>query len=336
MTTILPGSATLSTSRQEAGRKALSMNTAVSTSTTTRSPGDTFLAPLARARIFSMMVMPMSSSPVAECGGSAVKLLIDARELFEPEKAVEVGEQVAVRRGWLRRLSRILGLQSVIIIPHRPSGGAECPAGIGDETDAEAAEFVKIEHRRDTGAIVVDRCIDGADEASDLVGAQLPLWEDHVGAGVEISLRAAYRLLEAAADGAACVGARHQYEIPVKLVTHPRCAADLGHRLGERKQLLTLNMTTALRFDLILDEKAAGARLDDGVDRSHRIERIAVTGIGIDHYRNRYRLADVAADARRFAHGYETDIGFAEHADRDAIARDADHLESGALQDLGR
>src|SRR5579863_1578175 len=41
------------------------MNTAVSTSTTMRSPGDTFLVPPARARIFSVIVMPMGRSPDA-------------------------------------------------------------------------------------------------------------------------------------------------------------------------------------------------------------------------------------------------------------------------------
>jgi len=95
-------------------------------------------------------------------------------------------------------------------------------------------------------------------------------------------------------------------------------------------------MAAAFGFDLILDEEAAGAGLDHGVHRPHRVERVAIAGIGIDHDGDRYRFADIAADPRRLAHRDEADIRLSEHADRDAIARDTDDFEAGALEDLGR
>src|SRR5260221_2492363 len=73
-----------------------------------------------------------------------------------------------------------------------------------------------------------------------------------------------------------------------------------------------------------------------GVDRSHRVDRVAIASVGVDHDGDRHRLADVAADAHRLAHRHEADIGLAEHADRDAVTRDADHLEAGTLEDLRR
>ena len=99
---------------------------------------------------------------------------------------------------------------------------------------------------------------------------------------------------------------------------------------------MPLNVAAALGLDLILDEEAAGAGLDNGVDRSHRVDRVAIAGIGVHHDGDRHRLADVAADTRRLTHGDETDIGLAEHADRDAVTRDADHLEARTLEDLRR
>ena len=58
-TTIFSGSATFRTSRQYSVEKLLSNRTAVSTLTTTKSPGLTFGTPPARASIFSTMVIAM-------------------------------------------------------------------------------------------------------------------------------------------------------------------------------------------------------------------------------------------------------------------------------------
>ena len=60
--TTFDGSATFSTRRQPSGRNDRSIRQAVSTSTTATSPGETFGNPPARARIFSVMVMPMVAS----------------------------------------------------------------------------------------------------------------------------------------------------------------------------------------------------------------------------------------------------------------------------------
>src|SRR4051812_49284520 len=65
MITTFDGSATFSTLRQPSGRNDRSSRQAVSTSTTATSPGDTFANPPARARIFSVIVIPMALLPPA-------------------------------------------------------------------------------------------------------------------------------------------------------------------------------------------------------------------------------------------------------------------------------
>src|SRR5512134_1364172 len=88
------GSRTFWISRQRLAMKLLSIMTTVSTSTVTRSPGDTFFWPLFLASIFSAIVIPISC-PVVSAARIAALQRVELRHAHEVvqflERHLEVG-----------------------------------------------------------------------------------------------------------------------------------------------------------------------------------------------------------------------------------------------------
>jgi hypothetical protein len=69
------------------------------------------------------------------------------------------------------------------------------------------------------------------------------------------------------------------------IATRVDCGFDLGHHLDRRDHLLALEMPAALREHLVLDLDRVGAGALEQLDGTPHVERVAESGVGIDHQR---------------------------------------------------
>ena len=92
-------------------------------------------------------------------------------------------------------------------------------------------------------------------------------------------------------------------------------------------------MAAALGEILILELDGVGAGAFEQAHRTLDVERIAITGVGVDHEMSADPVADQADGIDHLAQADEADVGPAEPRIGDGRARDVHRLEAGLLGD---
>ena len=148
--------------------------------------------------------------------------------------------------------------------------------------------------------------------------------EKYVCAGLDIGFRAVERALEAFdGDG---VGARDDHQVGVG--ARVGGGLDLRDHLAARHDLLALEMAAALWEHLILDLDRVCAGTLEHLYRAAHVERIAESGVGIDHQRLGEHVADRGDVIDKLRERDETVVGNAEIRVRDARAGDVGGVEA--------
>ncbi len=153
------------------------------------------------------------------------------------------------------------------------------------------------------------------------------LGEDHVGAGLDVALRALDRGL-LALDGVR-VGARHDHEVVVGAAVHR--GLDAVHHLGRADQRLARAVAAALGLHLVLEVAARGTGADQVGDGARDVESRAPAGVGVDEQRQVARRGDAAHVLADVVQRGDAEVGQAERSVGDAGAREVDRAEAGAL-----
>ena len=103
--------------------------------------------------------------------------------------------------------------------------------------------------------------------------------------------------------------------------------SELGQPLVARYHLLAGHVPAPLRPHLVLEEQAGGAGGLPQLDGAHRVEGVAVAGVGVD---DDHRLGHRRADAA----GHLGHLDLREHAHVGAPEQRAGHGEAGEEHDL--
>ena len=153
------------------------------------------------------------------------------------------------------------------------------------------------------------------------------LGEDHVGAGLDVTLRALDRGL-LALDGVR-VGARHDHELSVGAAVHRGLDA-IDHLVGGDERLAG-TVAAALRLHLVLEMAAGRAGADQVRNGAGDVEGRAPAGVGVHQQRQvagRGDAPDVLADVVQAG---DAEVRQAERRVRDAGAGKVQGAEAGPL-----
>src|SRR5437899_9793570 len=155
--------------------------------------------------------------------------------------AIEAGEGVHVtERMPLEPLGEaLLGQRPLVPERHgeivdRLDGGAKRRAGHDRYGDAELLPLGEAEPRRHAGLVVEDPALHLATHPAHLLDTRRAFDEREIGAGLEVGVGAANRLVERAAGGAAGVGTRAEDEVRIELASHGVCRSRLAYGLLDR------------------------------------------------------------------------------------------------------
>src|SRR5699024_3323559 len=155
------------------------------------------------------------------------------------------------------------------------------------------------------------------------------LGEDQVRSGVGIGLRPVDRRVEALAGTG--IGAGADDEVLVAAALDGGLDA-LGH-LGGGDDLFAVEVTAALRVDLVLEVESRDAGVLELLDRAGHIHRLAPAGVGIDEGRQVRHPGDIASVVGHLGHRGQSDVGQT-HGRGERSAGDVDALETDLLDDL--
>ena len=180
------------------------------------------------------------------------------------------------------------------------------------DRDAEVAELAFRQRRVDADVELDERFRKSLAHGADFLARLQRGDHQHVDAGRKIGLAAAQHLVDAAADGGARIGARQDDDVGIELVAHGDRRPQLADGFLRRDDLQALGEAAALRKDLVLDEEACDAGVDQLADRARRVKDIAEAGLAIGEDRDRHGPADVARIVDHLGHGHQAGIGQAE------------------------
>ena len=113
-----------------------------------------------------------------------------------------------------------------------------------------------------------------------------------------------------------------------------RCSdggADLLRELLGRHHLLAGDVPALLGRDLVLHVQPRHARLLVLAHRAHRVQRVAVAGVGVGDHRQRHRARQVRGVIRHLGEGGEAEVGLAQVRGGGARAR---HVHRGEARRL--
>ena len=129
-----------------------------------------------------------------------------------------------------------------------------------------------------------------------------------------------------------CVGPGHDEEIPTSAGI--RRGPNLLRLLVHWNDPFALHVSATLGPDLILQEHAGRAGVNELVHRADDVEGIAIPRVRVDDDGNAHRAADPFRDRDHFGLGEVPEVRHAELSGRHAVARDKRQREAGLLHQL--